>query len=394
MPQPLVLSCVAWGESYVSDFLEFGLPTLMASGNVPAVSRQRPVTFVIATSETDLCDFRAHPTIVSPPQGVTFEFKVLKIREKHGRFHMTEGMLAALDIAIERRCLFSCSMADTIWPETGLSKLVAKLEHHRVVLSYAHRQTEVGLKEELRARKSGLTLGITAVDFGNLMLKYPHLEMQLCEVTDYVVPKKISAAVMYSPERDAAVVRSHTLGLYGINFGLVTRESAIAYRQKLAGTTSDDTGTFQSIVGDLSNVYIPRSSEDFALTSFSGPIDVAHRRSIPCKPEEKLKVMFESVALYQQNEWVDAYARYFFTIPYLISPSANPKFCEDAVSKTEELSIRSAIVLWSQSDASRRRPRRLQPLHMLPRWHPRRVTMGIVNRLIRRLGPKSKKPRD
>lgn len=394
MPQRLVLSCVAWGESYVSDFLEFGLPTLMTSGNVPAVSRQRPVTLVIATSETDLCDLRAHPTIVSPPQGVTFEFRILKIREKHDRFHMTEGMLAALDIAIERRCLFSYSCADQIWPETGLSKLVAKLEHHRAVLSYAHRQTEDGLKEELRARKSGLTLGITAAEFGNLMLKYPHIEMQLCEVADYEVPKKPHVAVMYSPERDSAVVRSHALGLFGINFGLVTRESAIEYRRKLAGSTSDDSGTMRSIIGDLTNVYIPRSSEDFAVTSFQGPIDYAHRKSIPCKPEEKLKVLFESVARYQQNEFVDALARYFFTIPYLISPSANPKFCEDAVSETQELSTRSAIVLWSQSDASRRRPRRLKPLYMLSHWHPRRVTMGIVNRLIRRLGPRSKKPRD
>jgi len=366
----------------------------MTSGNVPAISSRRPVIFVIATSATDLSVLRAHSLIANPPHGVAFEFRILKIRAKHDRYHMTEGMLAALDIAIERRCLYSYSCADTIWPETGLSKLVAQLEHHRAVLSYSHRQSEDGLKTELRARKSGLILSITDAEFGSFMLKYPHQEMQLSEVSDYAVPGKPHVTVMYSPERDSAVVRSHSLGLFGINFGLVTRESAIEYRRKLTGSTSDESGTMRSIVGDLTNVYIPRSSEDFAVTSFQGPIDYAHRKFIPCKPEEKLGMLFESVARYQQNEWVDALARYFFTIPYLISPSSDPKFCEDAVSQTQDLSTRLAIFLWSQSPASRRRPRRLKPLYMLPRWHPRRVTMGIVNRLIRRLGPRSKKPRD
>jgi len=49
-----------WGYRYVSQFLEFGLPTLMAAGNVPALAKDLPCEFEILTSSEDEWSIRQH----------------------------------------------------------------------------------------------------------------------------------------------------------------------------------------------------------------------------------------------------------------------------------------------------------------------------------------------
>ena len=56
-----LLLCV-WGYHYVRQFLEFGLPTLLAPGNVPAVAAELPTEFVILTSSDDESFIVEHPT--------------------------------------------------------------------------------------------------------------------------------------------------------------------------------------------------------------------------------------------------------------------------------------------------------------------------------------------
>lgn len=50
-----------WGYSYVRNFLECSLPTLLAPGNVPAVVAALPTEFIIQTSVDDETYIREHP---------------------------------------------------------------------------------------------------------------------------------------------------------------------------------------------------------------------------------------------------------------------------------------------------------------------------------------------
>ena len=52
----------AWGYSYVRQFLEYSLPTMLAPGNVPAVATALPTEFVILTSADDESFISEHPT--------------------------------------------------------------------------------------------------------------------------------------------------------------------------------------------------------------------------------------------------------------------------------------------------------------------------------------------
>ena len=55
-----LLLCV-WGYSYVRQFLECGLPTLLAPGNVPALAAALPTEFIILTSADDESFIVEHP---------------------------------------------------------------------------------------------------------------------------------------------------------------------------------------------------------------------------------------------------------------------------------------------------------------------------------------------
>jgi hypothetical protein len=50
-----------WGYRFVSQFLEFCLPTLLAPGNIPAIAAAVPCKFVVLSSEADAPMIRVHP---------------------------------------------------------------------------------------------------------------------------------------------------------------------------------------------------------------------------------------------------------------------------------------------------------------------------------------------
>ena len=63
-PPPKAVKCVVpvWGYSFVRQFLEFGLRTMLAPGNVPALAEMLPCEFIILTSYEDEPFLRQHPT--------------------------------------------------------------------------------------------------------------------------------------------------------------------------------------------------------------------------------------------------------------------------------------------------------------------------------------------
>jgi hypothetical protein len=59
-PKAVKLLLPVWGFSYIRQFLEFGLPTLLAPGNVPALAAALSTEFIILTSADDEAFIREH----------------------------------------------------------------------------------------------------------------------------------------------------------------------------------------------------------------------------------------------------------------------------------------------------------------------------------------------
>src|SRR5580704_15799440 len=60
-PTAVKLLLPIWGYRYITQFLEFGLPTLLAPGNIPAVAASLPCEFLLMTSAADAPIVKEHP---------------------------------------------------------------------------------------------------------------------------------------------------------------------------------------------------------------------------------------------------------------------------------------------------------------------------------------------
>jgi hypothetical protein len=59
-PKAVKVLLPVWGYQYVRQFLDLGLPTLLAPGNVPALAQALPCQFEILTSNEDETFIRRH----------------------------------------------------------------------------------------------------------------------------------------------------------------------------------------------------------------------------------------------------------------------------------------------------------------------------------------------
>ena len=60
-PTAIKLLLPVWGFKYIRQFLEYSLPTLLASGNIPALARVAPCEFLLMTSTADMPVVSEHP---------------------------------------------------------------------------------------------------------------------------------------------------------------------------------------------------------------------------------------------------------------------------------------------------------------------------------------------
>jgi hypothetical protein len=67
-----------WGESFIKNFLEFSLPSLLAPGNLPALAGEYPLTFVFLTRPSDVSILDSSPVIRHLKQYCKVEYESIK----------------------------------------------------------------------------------------------------------------------------------------------------------------------------------------------------------------------------------------------------------------------------------------------------------------------------
>jgi hypothetical protein len=60
-PKKVKVLLPVWGTRYLKQFVDVGLPTLLAPGNLPALAKALPCEFVLLTSDEDAEQFANHP---------------------------------------------------------------------------------------------------------------------------------------------------------------------------------------------------------------------------------------------------------------------------------------------------------------------------------------------
>src|SRR3974377_1332186 len=62
-PKAIQLLLPVWGKGFISQFLQVSLPTLLAPGNLPSITKSLPCRFIFLTSSEDMVDLANHPAI-------------------------------------------------------------------------------------------------------------------------------------------------------------------------------------------------------------------------------------------------------------------------------------------------------------------------------------------
>src|SRR5260221_9889788 len=76
-PRDLAIPIVCWGDAYFHDLLRFGLPSLLAAGNLPSARQAGPITIVIITNKAGSETVRSSEILPELTKFVEFEFFIL-----------------------------------------------------------------------------------------------------------------------------------------------------------------------------------------------------------------------------------------------------------------------------------------------------------------------------
>ena len=75
--RPLLLNVSVWGADYVRDFLYYGLPSLMAEGNIPRCARDRKVILDIYTTAADRKSIETSAAGIAAAQHAALQFNII-----------------------------------------------------------------------------------------------------------------------------------------------------------------------------------------------------------------------------------------------------------------------------------------------------------------------------
>lgn len=151
-----LFNLVLWGERYVDKFLRFALPSLLAPGNVPALTQYGPVIFDIHTTDADRMRLDASPGIAALRQRARIDYTILPATLFD--FKGTEGTPAPDRLFVAGAQNLSAIKAGAL--RADLTYVVTEGlysdRHFAIAKDYLRDGYKAVLTSSLRARDSGI----------------------------------------------------------------------------------------------------------------------------------------------------------------------------------------------------------------------------------------------
>jgi len=316
------ISVPLWGEEYIQKWVSWSAPTLLASGNLPSIAAEYSVEVQIATTADWVTSIKRQEAFSELSKHCQCVIRVIE-QPSTPYAGMSRANYLTMTDALRNKGIYTYSNADMVWANKSFSFLVRALIDSKVVLSWSGISDEVRFCKSLDSFRSGTSIEISSHEMAQLMLMHPHEIQRRWTLSTGFVPRALSSLIWVSPDLSAAVVKSFTLGVVGINFRGVDRRDAKQYLRALQrGVPSDHSVAMSRLVGDSPNIYVVDNSSDFLITSFDSirPLN-ADRQA--CTPEEAEQTLQQSLA--RQSRVESPLGREFFKCAYTLS-TANSSY--------------------------------------------------------------------
>jgi hypothetical protein len=168
-----------WGYTYVKQFLDFGLPSLLAPGNLPALVRSLPCDLVIMTREEDIDLLHNHPAWARLCNICSVEIRMIDELIVDGNHHVTITLAytAAVRAAGEKICdtCFFFLVSDCLLADGSLAYAFSKIRAGANAVLAGHIEVTSDAASALAGyhNSSGRELALTSRELMRVGL--PHL---------------------------------------------------------------------------------------------------------------------------------------------------------------------------------------------------------------------------
>jgi hypothetical protein len=285
--RPFYFIIVLWGERYRNYFLELCLPSLLAPGNIPALTPSRSSKFVICTTPQDWTAIKATPIFRKLEALLDVAFVEIPPcpPERSGCEHMNIGHKLACNMAFHDKGLALILTPDCMMSDGSMARVQALSESGvRLVLTAALRFGEEpffadlnsqGLMPAQSLRDSGEPLALTGAQMVHAAVNGMHSETLSYEWdAPYLLPVT-PAAWWRVPGEDGIVLHSLSWAPLLIDYSAVQSHDT----STLDGWTIDGDYLYRNLGSDK-NVHIVQDSDEIFLASWAPMAD----RSFVARP--------------------------------------------------------------------------------------------------------------
>ncbi len=228
--RPHIIHFCVWGESYISKFIHYVLPSLLATKNLPTISQQVAVTLLIHCDYTSKQKIEQSAVIQKINNYARLQYKCMptrlishyhhslktKIVKPHHLAHHLKYMLLgilqtdALATALQAKAYISFLMPDIILSESFFSDSFAKIADKKSVLTLSNCinfQTVSKHLDQYYDDSKQLTLSIPNAILAGLQVDHLHPTEYRLIVSEQTEHFLTSARLLFK-SKDGLVIRS------------------------------------------------------------------------------------------------------------------------------------------------------------------------------------------
>lgn len=180
--QPYYFLLSYWGDEFREHLCRLALPSLLAPGNIPAITRKSAARFLIATTAQDWAKLKSEPIFAALAKEIAFEFLPNEATQPpvHKYIRMSRGHAMLADRCFSDKAIAINVNPDSIYPDGSVAEAhQLAIAGADVVLCAAVRFEMEGVEAELIARGSlrrGHVLQLPVRDAVEIGLRHLHPE--------------------------------------------------------------------------------------------------------------------------------------------------------------------------------------------------------------------------
>ena len=182
----LCLAVTFWGEEYRRYFLDFCLSSLLAPGNLPAISDKSSARLFVATNDKGWDALQSEPAFIAAKTFVQVEHVPFEVRA-YSSAHEKMLIMSQAHKLLAGRMVKEQAIGVFLYPDmlaaTGYIKKLEELQRQgfKVVMFMNVRFANEGLLKELRENnlvRPGIPLALPSKELVRLTLRHMHSEMR------------------------------------------------------------------------------------------------------------------------------------------------------------------------------------------------------------------------